>query len=42
MCEWGLGRCTALNTECPHWIGTFCELHVAFYNFENIWKVDNG
>lgn len=36
MCEWGFGRCTAPNTDCPHWIGCVCELDVAFYNFENI------
>lgn len=26
LCEYGHGRCTAPNTKCPHWIGTFCEL----------------
>ncbi len=36
MCEWGYGRCTASNTNCPHWIGAVCELDVAFYNFENV------
>ena len=24
--EHGYGRCTAPDTNCPHWIGTFCEL----------------
>lgn len=28
MCEWGHGLCTAPNTNCPHWIGTYCELDV--------------
>ncbi len=36
MCEWGYGRCTAPDTDCPHWIGCICELDFAFYNFENI------
>lgn len=26
MCKWGYGICTAPDTICPHWIGTFCEL----------------
>lgn len=26
MCKWGHGICTAPDTICPHWIGTFCEL----------------
>ena len=26
LCEHGHGRCTAPNTRCPHWQGTFCEL----------------
>lgn len=25
-CEYGHGRCTAPDTECTHWMGTFCEL----------------
>lgn len=25
-CECGHGRCTAPDTECIHWMGTFCEL----------------
>lgn len=25
-CEYGHGRCTAPDTECIHWMGTFCEL----------------
>ena len=29
MCEHGHGRCTAPDTNCPHWIGTFCELDIA-------------
>ena len=29
LCEYGHGRCTAPNTKCPHWIGTFCELDEA-------------
>lgn len=28
LCEHGYGRCTAPNTECSHWMGTFCELDV--------------
>ena len=26
FCEHGYGPCIAPDTECPHWIGTFCEL----------------
>lgn len=29
LCEHGHGRCTAPNTKCPHWIGTFCEFDEA-------------
>ena len=36
MCEWGHGLCTAPNTDCPHWIGTYCELDKSFYEFENV------
>lgn len=36
MCKWGYGRCTAPDTDCPHWIGCICELDAAFYNFENV------
>lgn len=25
-CEYGHGRCIAPDTECIHWMGTFCEL----------------
>ena len=25
-CNYKHGRCTALDTECIHWMGTFCEL----------------
>lgn len=25
-CEYGHGRCTAPDTGCIHWMGTFCEL----------------
>lgn len=25
-CNYGHGRCTAPDTECTHWMGTFCEL----------------
>ena len=32
MCEYGYGRCTAPDTNCPHWIGTFCELDIASIN----------
>ena len=31
MCEWGHGRCTAPDTKCIHWMGTFCELDQVFY-----------
>lgn len=31
MCPFGHGRCTAPDTICPHWIGTFCELEEEFY-----------
>lgn len=40
-CEYGHGRCTAPDTWCIHWMGTFCELdddkngnHIM--NFKNI------
>jgi len=26
ICEYGHGRCTAPDTSCPHWQGTFCDL----------------
>ena len=26
LCEYGHGRCTAPDTICPHWQGTFCVL----------------
>ena len=26
ICEYGHGRCTAPDTNCPHWQSTFCEL----------------
>lgn len=26
MCEYGHGYCKAPDTECIHWMGTFCEL----------------
>lgn len=29
LCEYGHGRCTAPNTKCIHWQGTFCELDIA-------------
>ena len=29
LCEYGHGRCTAPDTKCPHWIGTFCEFDEA-------------
>lgn len=25
-CDYGYGHCTAPDTKCPHWQGTFCEL----------------
>lgn len=27
MCKYGHGCCTAPDTICPHWQGTFCELY---------------
>lgn len=32
MCDWGWGICDAPDTQCPHWIGTFCELDQAYYS----------
>lgn len=26
ICKYGHGHCTAPDTTCPHWQGTFCEL----------------
>lgn len=26
FCEYGCGICSAPDTICPHWRGTFCEL----------------
>lgn len=26
LCNYGYGYCTAPDTICPHWQGTFCEL----------------
>lgn len=34
MCEYGHGCCTAHDTTCPHWQGTFCELD---YNEKDDW-----
>lgn len=28
-CEYGHGDCTAPDTKCIHWMGTFCELDIA-------------
>ncbi len=28
-CNYGHGRCTAPDTECIHWMGTFCERDAA-------------
>ena len=28
-CKWDRTCCTAPDTLCPHWIGTFCELDVS-------------
>ena len=28
LCEHGYGRCTAPETKCPYWQGTFCALDV--------------
>ena len=27
-CEYGHGQCTAPDTKCIHWMGTFCELDI--------------
>lgn len=32
LCEHGYGRCTAPDTKCPHWQGTFCELDLLTTN----------
>lgn len=32
LCEYGHVHCTAPDTTCPHWIGTFCELDEANRN----------
>ena len=29
FCEHDFGICTALDTTCPHWQGTFCELDLS-------------
>lgn len=33
-CEYGhgYGSCTAPNTQCPHWQGTFCDLDIVLCN----------
>ncbi len=33
-CEHGYGysSCTAPNTQCPHWQGTFCDLDIVLCN----------
>ena len=28
-CNYGYGYCTAPDTNCPHWQGTFCELDLS-------------
>lgn len=40
-CEYGHGRCTAPDTKCIYWMGTFCEYDVDknsnhIMNFKNI------
>ena len=30
FCDYGYGYCTAPDTTCPHWQGTFCELDLSF------------
>lgn len=30
-CEWGYGMCTAPDTDCQFWHGTFCEI-------DNFWE----
>ena len=35
VCEHDRGICHAPNTDCPHWMGTFCELDIeldVYYN----------
>ena len=29
FCGYGYGYCTASDTICPHWQGTFCELDLS-------------
>lgn len=29
FCDHGHGSCTAPDTDCPHWQGTFCELDLS-------------
>lgn len=29
-CDYGYGPCTAPDTLCPHWQGTFCELDIYY------------
>ena len=36
ICEYGHGRCTAPDTTCFHWQGTFCELD---YNEKDDYKI---
>ena len=30
-CDYGYGYCTAPDTICPHWQGTFCELYYGMF-----------
>lgn len=30
LCEHGYGRCTAPETKCPYWQGTFCALDLTY------------
>lgn len=38
-CEWGYsyGVCTAPDTNCPHWQGTFCELDIQKEEYNNVY-----
>lgn len=33
-CDYGYGKCTAPDTLCPYWQGTFCELDAYYAKLE--------
>ncbi len=41
FCDYGYGYCTAPDTICPHWQGTFCELDLLTEGLKK-WEEENS